>query len=85
MYFFMFFWKIIKNCKKTKNADFICVLAEIEGFALAFCKAKIKERLMLCKSLRSAAKNSHTGLFFHPAGAALVRIPLINKTKKPFG
>ena len=40
---------------------------------------------MLCKNLRSAAKNSHTGLFFHPAGAALVRTPLINKTKKPFG
>ena len=37
---------------------------------------------MLCKNLRSAAKNSHTGLFFHPAGAALVRIPLINKAKK---
>ena len=37
---------------------------------------------MLCKNLRSAAKNSHTGLFFHPAGAALVRIPLINKTTK---
>ena len=40
---------------------------------------------MLCKNFRSAAKNSHTGLFFHPAGAALVRTPLINKTKKPFG
>ena len=38
---------------------------------------------MLCKNLRSAAKNSRTGLFFHPAGAALVRIPLINKTKNP--
>ena len=40
---------------------------------------------MLCKNLRSSAKNSHTRLFFHPVGAALVRIPLINKTKKTFG
>ena len=58
-------------------------MAEAEGFALDFCKGKyVKQFTMLCKNLRSAAKNSHTGLFFHPAGAALVRIPLINKTKK---
>lgn len=51
-------------------------------FFLIFAKANYQNNLlMLCKNLRSATKNSHTGLFFRPRGVALVKSPFIYKQK----
>ena len=51
-------------------------------FFLIFAKANYQNNLlMLCKNLRSAAKNSHTGLFFRPRGVAIVKSPFIYKQK----
>ena len=52
---------------------------KIEGFALAFCKAVVSiSFFMLCKMLRSVAKNSPLDCFLN----AFVRIPLLFHTKK---
>ena len=54
-------------------------MAEKQGFVLAFCKAVRVKYFMLCKSLRSAAKNDAPCRFLN----ALVQIPVVKcrKTK----
>ena len=55
-------------------------MAEKQGFVLAFCKAVRVKYFMLCKSLRSAAKNDAPCRFLN----ALVQIPVVKyrKTKR---
>ena len=55
-------------------------MAEKQGFVLSFCKAVRVKYFMLCKSLRSAAKNDAPCRFLN----ALVQIPVVKyrKTKR---
>ena len=81
-------WTRILSIKKwTRTLTFLRVQLGSSwrrngDFFLIFAKTNYQNNLlMLCKNLRSAAKNSHTGLFFRPRGVALVKSPFIYKQK----